>query len=292
MRRKFRFLMLFAAFALAALLAQAPSRASAAADPAADTSANVPPSFWDPGRRLPKPDLGGLKQLRFVTEDDYPPFNFVLPNGELTGFNVELARAICEELELACTIQRRKWELLVPALNENAADAIVASLASTPENRAQVDFTDPYYLTPGRFVTLTSSVLTEATPESLDDRKVAVVAGSTHEAYLKTFFPKSEIVPFETAEAARAALKAGHVNALFGDAISLAFWLNGAEADGCCVFKSGPYVDARFFGEGVGIAVKKGADPLRLALDYALARLAKKGVYSELYLKYFPVGPF
>ena len=292
MRPKLRLLALFASLVLAVLLAAAPLRASAIAEPSARPEENVPPSFWDPGRRLQKPDLGGLKQLRFVTEDDYPPFNFALPDGELTGFNVEIARAICEELELACTIQRRKWELLIPALNDNAADAIVASLAATPENRAQVDFTDPYYLTPGRFVTLASSVLTEATPETLDDRKVAVVAGSTHEAYLKTFFPKTEIVPFETAEAARAALKAGHVNALFGDAISLAFWLNGAEGNGCCVFKSGPYVDARFFGEGVGIAVKKGANPLRRALDYALARLARKGVYSELYLKYFPVGPF
>ena len=181
---------------------------------------------------MQKPDLGGLKQLRFVTEDDYPPFNFALPNGELTGFNVELARAICEELEISCTIQRRKWELLIPALNENAADAVVASLASTPENRAQVDFTDPYYLTPGRFVALSSAVLPAATPEALTDRKVAVVAGSTHEAYLKTFFPKTEIVAFETPEAARTALKNGHVNALFGDAVSLSFWLNGADADG------------------------------------------------------------
>ena len=291
MRRKLRLLALFSSLSLCALLADAAFCAFAFAE-AVRAEESVPPSFWDPARRLQKPDLGGLKQLRFVTEDDYPPFNFALPDGELTGFNVELARAICEELEIACTIQRRKWDLLIPALNDNSTDAIVASLASTPENREQVDFTDPYYLTPGRFVALKSAVLPEATPEALSDRKVAVVAGSTHEAYLKTFFPNTEIVPFETVEAARAALKTGRVNALFGDATSLAFWLNGAEADGCCVFKSGPYVDSRFFGEGVGVAVKKGADPLRRALDYALARLARKGVYSELYLKYFPIGPF
>jgi polar amino acid transport system substrate-binding protein len=291
MRRKLRLLALFLGLPLFALLAEAAFGAFAAAEPV-PAEDSVPPSFWDPARRLQKPDLGGLKQLRFVTEDDYPPFNFALPNGELTGFNVELARAICEELEVSCTIQRRKWELLIPALKENAADAVVASLASTPENRAQVDFTGPYYLTPGRFVALSSAVLPAATPESLADRKVAVVAGSTHEAYLKTFFPQTEIVAFETPEAARTALKTGRVNALFGDAISLAFWLNGADANGCCVFKSGPYVDSRFFGEGVGVAVKKGADPLRRALDYALARLARKGVYSELYLKYFPIGPF
>src|SRR5208282_608268 len=103
---------------------------------------------------------------------------------------------------------------------------------------------------------------------------------------------KSPLAPFENAEAARLALKGGRVNALFGDAISLSFWLNGAEAAGCCAFRGGPYLDARFFGEGVGIAVKKGATPLRRALDYALARLARRGVYAELYFKYFPIGPF
>ena len=189
MRRKLRLLALVSSLSFCALLAEAAFCAAAFAE-AADAEESVPPSFWDPARRLQKPDLGGLKQLRFVTEDDYPPFNFALPNGELTGFNVELARAICEELEISCTIQRRKWELLIPALNENAADAVVASLASTPENRAQVDFTDPYYFTPGRFVALSSAVLPAATPEALTDRKVAVVAGSTHEAYLKTFFPE------------------------------------------------------------------------------------------------------
>ena len=91
---------------------------------------------------------------------------------------------------------------------------------------------------------------------------------------------------------ARAALKTGRVNALFGDAISLSYWLNGAEASACCAFKGGPYVDSRYFGEGAGIAVRRGAKPVRLAIDYALARLAQRGTYAELYLKYFPLSPF
>jgi polar amino acid transport system substrate-binding protein len=271
-----------AALAFAILASSGPARADG----------EGAPSLWDPARRMAKPDLGNLRQLRFVTEDDYPPFNFALPDGQLVGFNVDLARAICEELELSCTIQRRRWDLLIPALADNSADAIVASLAMSPENRAQVDFTAPYYITPGRFVTRADSTLATATPESLAGQSIAVVAGSRHEAYLKTFFPKSEVRPYADAEAARAALKSGRVNALFGDAISLSFWLNGAEAAGCCAFKGGPYVDERFFGDGVGIAVKKGAAPLRRALDYALARLAQRGVYGELYLKYFPIGPY
>jgi polar amino acid transport system substrate-binding protein len=275
-----RFFMLFLA-TLSLLAALAPAQAQEAV-----------PSLWDPARRLSKPDLGGLKQIRFVTEDDYPPFDFSLADGKLVGFNVDLARAICEELEVTCTLQRRRWDLLIPALQQNEAEAAIASIAATPETRAQVDFTAPYYITPGRFVTQADSTLTSTAPEALEGQSVAVVAGSTHEAYLKEFFPKIELRPYENAEAARAALKGGRVNALFGDAISSSFWLNGADAAGCCVFKGGPYVDPRFFGDGVGVAVKKGADPLRRALDYALARLAQRGVYGEIYLKYFPVGPY
>jgi polar amino acid transport system substrate-binding protein len=100
------------------------------------------------------------------------------------------------------------------------------------------------------------------------------------------------LVTFETPALARNALKNGRVQAVFGDAIALSYWLNGAEAAGCCVFRDGPFTDPKYFGEGVGIAVKKGNAPLRRALDYALSRLAQRGVFAELYLKYFPVGPF
>ncbi len=250
------------------------------------------PSFFDPNRPLQKPDVAGLKQIRFLTEDDYPPFNFLLADGQLAGFNVDLARAICAELDLPCTIQRRSWDLLIPALNDNSGDAVIASMAINEETRKQADFSAPYFTTPGRFAMLADTVLKSATPEAIADRKVAVVAGSRHEAFLKAFYPKAELVAFETPAQARDALKNGKVSAHFGDALGLAFWLNGAEAGGCCVFKDGPFTDARFFGEGVGVAVKKGNTTLRRALDYALARLDRRGVFAELYLKYFPVGPF
>lgn len=254
--------------------------------------AEEPPSFWDPARKLDKPNLGAMRQIRFLTEDDYPPFDFALPDGSISGFNVDLARAICEELEVSCTIQRRSWDTLAAALDDKGGDALIASMAITDEARKKLDFTAPYYTTPGRFVMRVDSVLPDVAPRTLDDREIAVTAGSAHEAFLKTFFPRSKTVPYPTAQAARAALKDGHVHALFGDAVTLSFWLNGADAAGCCAFKGDPFPDPRFFGEGAGIAVKKGNATLRRALDYALARLAQRGAYAELYLKYFPVGPF
>lgn len=290
-----------AAGALAAALAiallwfwLAPTRAAEA--PSAPVTEVAPatnaPSFWDPNRAPEKPDLSGLRKIRFLTEDDYPPFNFLLADGQIAGFNVDLARAICVELDIVCTIQRRRWELLVPALNDNGGDAIIASLAINDNTRKEADFTAPYLLTPGRFAMMADTTLKSASPAALGDRPVAVVAGSRHEAFLKAFYPQATLVSFETPALARDALKKGRVQAVFGDAISLSYWLNGAEAGGCCVFKDGPFIDPKFFGEGVGIAVKKGNAPLRRALDYALARLAQRGVFGELYLKYFPVGPF
>lgn len=270
---------------LLAALALPPIGAATAETPA-------PPSFWDPQRTLEKPDLSGIRQIRFLTEDDYPPFNFLLADGQVAGFNIDLARAICAELDVPCTIQRRAWELLVPALDENGGDAIIASLAINDETRKQVDFTAPYLLTPGRFAMRVDTTLKSATPSALGDRPVAVVGGSRHEAFLKAFYPKATLVAFETPALARNALKTGRVQAHFGDAITLSYWLNGAEAGGCCAFKDGPFTDPRYFGEGVGVAVRKGNAPLRRALDYALARLARRGVFGELYLKYFPVGPF
>jgi polar amino acid transport system substrate-binding protein len=259
---------------------------------AATPGPSGPPYFWDPGRPLEKPDMSGIKQIRFLTEDDFPPFDFALADGRIAGFNVDLARAICQELEVGCTVQRRRWDLLIPSIEDNSGDALIASLAISDETRKKLDFTGPYYTTPGRFVTRADSQLEDATPKTLEDRSIAVVGGSAHEAFLKTFFPKSKIMPYDTARLARTALKDGRAHAHFGDAISLSFWLNGADAAGCCVFKGGPYTDSHFFGEGVGVAVKKGNNHLRRALEYALARLAQRGVYSEIYLKYFPIAPY
>jgi polar amino acid transport system substrate-binding protein len=261
------------------------------AAPSGDARAEAP-SLWDPARKLEKPDISSLRQIRFLTEDDFPPFNFATPDGRLAGFNVDLARALCEELDLPCTIQRRSWELLLPALDDSSGDAVIASLAMTPQTRVKVDFTAPYFLTPARFATRSDSILTAATPEALGDSSIAVVAGSAHEAFLKAYFPKAQLLPVENAEKARNELKAGHVNALFGDAVGLSYWLIGADAAKCCVFKGGPFVDAAYFGDGMGVAVKKGNVRLRRALDYALARLAQRGVYAELYLKYFPLSPY
>jgi len=248
------------------------------------------PGFWDPKRRPERPDLGRLNAIRFLTEEDYPPFNFRGPGGQPIGFNVDLARAICEELNVTCTIQVRRFDTLLSALDENRGDAVVASLAVTPELRKRVAFTDRYYRTPARFVAAKGFPPDDVTPEKVAGRRVGVVAGSAHEAYLRAFFAETAIQSHPSLEDALTALKKGDVDLVFGDGIALAFWLNGTSSEQCCAFRGGPFTESFYFGEGVGIAVRRDNEALRLALNYALFRLWEKGVMADLYLRYFPVG--
>ncbi|MDE2364527.1 MAG: transporter substrate-binding domain-containing protein [Hyphomicrobiales bacterium] len=251
------------------------------------------PSFWDPNRRLAKPDVSSIHLIRFITADDYPPFNFTLPDGSLVGFNVDLARALCEDLKVACTIQARRWDTIEGALEENKGDALIASIAMNEQTREKMDFTAPYFILPGRFVARAGKPpATDATPEKMGASKVGVIAGSAHEAWLKTFFPKLTLSTYPSADAARAALVKGDVDAVFGDAVSLGLWINGAASQACCAFFGGPFINAAYFGPGIAIGVRKNNIVLRRALDYGLAQLAERGVYAEIYLKYFPVGVF
>jgi polar amino acid transport system substrate-binding protein len=260
--------------------------------PAVKADPMVVPGFWDPRRRPERPDLSRITVVRFLTEVDYPPFDYAGPDGNPAGFNVDLARMVCEEMKVACTVQMRRFDTLIPALNKNEGDAVIASIAASPQTRAKVDFSDPYYRTPARFVSRKDKPVDDLKPEALAGKTVAVVAGTAHEAYLKELFTEATLKPYPTADAARSALKQGDVDLLFGDGIALAFWLNGTDSANCCVFRGGAYLESRFFGEGVGIAVKRGNDLLRQAFNWALFRLWEKGRFTDLWLRYFPVSPF
>ena len=129
-------------------------------------------------------------------------------------------------------------------------------------------------------------------PERLEGIKVAVVAGTAHEAYLKAMFTEAEVRSYPTPRRRATALRQKEVDLLFGDGIALAFWLNGTDSGGCCAFRGGPFLESRYFGEGIGIAVKRGNDLLRQTLNWALFQLWENGSYTDLWLRYFPISPF
>ena len=253
---------------------------------------DIVPDAWQGDALRPKPDMGGLERLRFITDSDYPPFHYFDEVGALTGFNVDLAKAICETLEVECEVRDVDWSDIFGALARDEADAAIASVRITADSLVRADFTSRYYATPARFVAQKTTELKDIRPETLQGKKIGVAKGTGHEAYLKLFFPNVAVASFETADDAQRALKEGAIDFVFGDGIGLTFWLNGVSSEGCCEFRGGPYLDNKFFGEGVGIAVKKGNRQLAQILNYALEQVHASGRYEELFLRYFPMSFF
>jgi polar amino acid transport system substrate-binding protein len=287
-----------AALGACLVAAPAPFHAHAAsAQPAAavrsePAGAVVIPDFWDPRRRVERPPPGTVQALRFITTDDFPPFNFLDSEGHLTGFNVDLARAICVELAIPCTIQARAFAELPDRLASKAADAAIAGIASTASARQKLDFSDVYLRTPARFVVRKDDAAFVATAAGLKGKTIGVVEHTAHEAYLAAMFPEVARKTYPTPDAAREALLKGEIDAQFGDGMQLSFWLQSEASNGCCAFAGGPYLEQRFFGQGYAIAVAKGATDTKRAINAALQAIYEKGVYAELYLRYFPVSFF
>jgi polar amino acid transport system substrate-binding protein len=248
----------------------APGAASAAAPAAAELEA---------GRRV---------VVRFLTDTDFAPFNYTDEEGALVGFNVDLARAICLEMEATCDIKSRPWDELFTALERNEADAVIAGHAVTARALAKVDFTESYFHMPGRFAAMKSETKTDVEPSTLYGKKIAVRKGTAHEAYLRAFFRDSAITAYDTPEAAREALMTKKADYLFEDGVALVLWVNGTSSRDCCELRGGPFLEPRYFGDGMAIAVRKSDPQMRLLLDRALKKVRASGRLDELMLRYFP----
>ena len=226
--------------------------------------------------------------IRFLTDSDFPPFNFYDEDGVLVGFNVDLARAICLELNTSCDIKARAWDDLFSGLKSGEADAVIAAHKVTGAALASVDFTDRYFHTPGRFAAKKDSGDLDVTPAGLDGKKIGVARGTPHESYLKAFFRDSPLTPFENPDLAREALANGNVDLVFDDGISLAFWLNGTLSRQCCELKGGPFLEPKFFGDGLAIAVPRGDPEIKAMINDALRKVRSSGRFDELVQRYFP----
>ncbi|MEL6435405.1 MAG: transporter substrate-binding domain-containing protein [Pseudomonadota bacterium] len=255
-----------------------------------------PPLLWDPGHQVTKPNLDGLVRLRFLTTLDYPPFNFADENKKPTGFNVDLARAICAELDITtkCEIQAMPWEELDGALSGRRAEVIIAGLNVSAANRVRYRLSEPYFRFPARFVARQSSRLAPDTPLAglAASNRIGVVENSAHAAFLGDAMGSATIVRFADQTSLYGALQSGEVDLLFGDGVTLSFWLTSVNADGCCRFQGEPVYDDTYFGRGMAIGMRLGEPVLQQAINAALSELEAKGVTAELFARYFPVSPY
>jgi polar amino acid transport system substrate-binding protein len=251
------------------------------------------PLLFNAHERLEKPDLSLVPRIRFLTSTDFPPFNFIDPAGRLSGFNIDLARAICSELgiEAKCQVEAIPFGDLSGALAAGEGEAVIAGIAVTEETRREGSFTRPYMLLPARFaVRIAAALEGDDATAALNGKAVGVLSGSAHEAMLKAFFPDLQPRAYGTRGDMLRGLEKGEVPAVFSDGIQLPFWVNGTASKGCCKLFDGPYYSTRFLGEGLSIMTRRKDQGLAAAFDYALASLSRDGKLQDIFVRYFPYG--
>ena len=257
-----------------------------------ETIATQVPLFVNPNTSAPSIGPQIVRTVRFLTTNDFPPFNFIDPQGRLEGFNVSLARALCLEIKARCTLQTVAWDRLEEALSEGQGDAIIAGIKINKESLERLAFSSPYLRSPARFFTtkIRSSIVPDWT--SVSGITLGVQKGTAHEAFARKHFPDNRFETYESQAELRDAVTSGSADAGFADGVFTSFWLQSARAKECCAFVGGPYINSDYFGAGYSIAVPRDREDLRLTLNNGLMRIINNGSYSEIYLRYFPVSFF
>ena len=230
--------------------------------------------------------LAADKPLIFSTDGTYPPFSEMGSDGQMTGFDIDIGKALCEQMKRECRFEPIDWEGLIPALQTKKIDVILASMNDTPERRESISFTDPYYSNPGLFVRAEGSKI-EPTPEGVKGKVVGVLRASIFDNYVTAKFPDANIQRYTSQEEANQDALAGRVDLLFADKIVMEDGFLQREA-GKDFEQAGAEVnDKTYFGEGISIAVRKEDDKLREDLNTALKAIKENGVYKKVNDKYF-----
>jgi lysine-arginine-ornithine-binding protein len=227
-----------------------------------------------------------MKKVRIGTEGAYPPFNYIDSDGNLAGFDVDIAKALCDAAKFDCEFVVQDWDGIIPGLLAKKYDAIVASMSITDERKEVVDFTNKYYNTPARFVARKGANF-DISPEGLAGKVVGVQRATIHENFLRDIFPKVEVRAYATQDEANADLVAGRVDLVMADSVALdEGFLKTAEGKDF-EFVGPGYSEPKWHGEGAGIAIRKGEDELREALNKAIDQIRADGTYEKIQSKYF-----
>ncbi|MBO6541293.1 MAG: ABC transporter substrate-binding protein [Rhizobiaceae bacterium] len=227
-----------------------------------------------------------MMKLKIGTEGAYPPFNNLEADGTLVGFDIDIAKALCEEMKADCEFVTQDWDGIIPALQAGKFDAIIASMSITEERMEKVDFTNKYYNTPPALAAPKDTDITGVTKEDLAGKVVGAQGSTTHSNYAEATYTDSEVKLYPTADEYKLDVNSGRVDAVVDDVIVLGDWL--ATEDGACCKIVGtitPVVEIH--GPGAGIAIRKGEDELREKFNAAIDAIRANGKYKEINDKYF-----
>ncbi|TWC33611.1 amino acid ABC transporter substrate-binding protein (PAAT family) [Pseudomonas sp. SJZ079] len=226
--------------------------------------------------------VAAADKLKIGTEGAYPPFNLIAADGQVGGFDVEIAQALCAKMQAECEVVTSDWDGIIPALNAKKFDFLVASMSITEERQQAVDFTAPYYTNKLQFIAPKGGEF-KTDKASLKGKVIgaqrATIAGTWLEDNLDGVV---DIKLYDTQENAYLDLTSGRLDGVLADTFVNWEWLK-SDAGKPFEFKGDPVFD----NDKIGIAVRKD-DPLRDKLNSALKAVVADGTYKQINDKYFP----
>ncbi len=227
------------------------------------------------------------KDLKVAIDPTYEPFTFKTADGKPTGFDVDIASALCAQIKRKCVFVEQVWDSMIPGLQAKKYDVIISSLSITEDRQKVIDFTDKYYNTPSRVVTKKDVKYTG--PASIKGKKIGVLKGSTQEKYAMGELKSAgvEVVPYEAQDQVYLDIKAGRLDGTVADYVEVTGGFLSKPEGKDYELKGEELYTQKYFGTGVGIGLRKGQTALKADLNKAISTIRANGTYKAINDKYF-----
>lgn len=229
------------------------------------------------------------KEIRVAIDPTYKPFTYKTADGKPTGLDVKIAEALCNKVKAKCTFVEQQWDAMIPGLMARKYDTIISSMSMTEERLRQVSFTSKYYNTPSKIV-VNKSIKSDGSAASLKGKKIGVLKGSTQEKYARGELAPAgvNVVGYDAQDQVYLDIKAGRLDGTVADVVEVqGGFLDTADGKNH-VFVGQPLRMKKYFGEGVGVALRKGDKDLKDALDKAIKDIRADGTWKKIADEFVP----
>ena len=242
---------------------------------------SIPPACLAAG-----PSSAARRMVKIASEGARPPYNY-LENNKLAGFEIDLAQDLCARMKVSCSFMTQNWDGLIPGLLAHQYDAIMAAMEITDEARQKIAFSKPYIRMPSALVTLKEHATLDMSPAGLVGKTIGVESGGTHQAYAEDVYKQSEIRPYASLEEAILDLAEGRVDLVIGDKDAVVNFMKTRKEGECCIIAADVPRDPAYFGDGIGIGLRKEDQILKEMFEKALDSSMADGTFTKIRAKYF-----
>lgn len=227
------------------------------------------------------------KKVRIAVEGAYPPFSYVQPDGTLAGFDIDMAHSLGAAMGAEVQLVQQDWDGMIPGLLARKYDAIIASMSITEERKKKVDFTNKYYQTPAKFIAKKGD-FPEFSDTAIKGKIVGVQRETIHDKYLSAQYGENVTIKrYGNLDEGYLDLTAGRLDLIIADSAALYDGFLKKKAGAEYEFVGPDLIEKKWFGEGVGIVIRKGEKELAQKFNTAIDAIRASGEYTKIQDKYF-----